>query len=68
MKIMFDDLTYEAQVMLLSEAGVSSPKEMKWDIFPVLQRPYFDRLVIFDQKVNKNFDFSEKNNIFIWLD
>lgn len=36
MKIMFDDLTYEAQVMLLSEAGVSSPKEMKWAIFPVL--------------------------------
>ncbi len=35
MKIMFEDLTYEAQVRLLSEVGVSSPKEMKWDIFPV---------------------------------
>jgi hypothetical protein len=36
MKIMFDDLTYEAQVMLLSDAGVSSPTEIKWDIFPLL--------------------------------
>ena len=35
MKIMFDDLTYEAQVRLLSEVGVSSPKEMRWDIFSV---------------------------------
>jgi hypothetical protein len=34
-KIMFEDLTYEAQVRLLSEAGVSSPKEMKWHILPV---------------------------------
>jgi len=34
-KIMFEDLTYEAQVRLLNEADVSSPKEMKWHIFPV---------------------------------
>jgi hypothetical protein len=34
-KIMFEDLTYEAKVGLLSEAGVSSPKEMKWHILPV---------------------------------
>lgn len=35
MKIMFEDLTYEAQLMLLNEADVSSPKEMKWHILPV---------------------------------
>jgi len=34
-KIMFEDLTYEAQVRLLNEADVSSPKEMKWHILPV---------------------------------
>ena len=35
MKIMFEDLTYEAQVRLLDEAGVSSPVEMKWHIVPI---------------------------------
>ena len=35
MKIMFDDLTYEAQMRLLAEAGVESPREMGWDIRPV---------------------------------
>jgi hypothetical protein len=32
---MFDDLTYEAQMRLLAEAGVESPREMGWDIRPV---------------------------------
>jgi hypothetical protein len=35
MKIMYEDLTYEAQVRLLDEAGVSSPAEMKWHIVPI---------------------------------
>ena len=35
MKIMFDDLTYEAQVRLLDEAGVSSPVEMRWHVLPI---------------------------------
>ena len=35
MKIMFEDLTYEAQVRLLDEAGISSPVEMNWHIQPV---------------------------------
>ena len=35
MKIMFDDFTYEAQMRLLTEAGVESPREMGWDIRPV---------------------------------
>jgi len=35
MKIMFKDLTYEAQIRLLAEAGVESPREMGWDIRPV---------------------------------
>jgi hypothetical protein len=35
MKIMFEDLTYEAQTRLLAEAGVESPKDMGWDVTPV---------------------------------
>ena len=35
MKIMFEDLTYEAQVRLLDEVGVSSPTEMRWHIVPI---------------------------------
>jgi hypothetical protein len=35
MKIMFEDLTYEAQVKLLDEVGISSPAEMKWHTEPV---------------------------------
>ena len=35
MKIMFDDLTYEAQIRLLAEAGVESPRQMGWEIRPV---------------------------------
>jgi hypothetical protein len=32
---MFEDLTYEAQMRLLAEAGVESPNEIGWDINPV---------------------------------
>jgi len=35
MKIMFEDLTYEAQRRLLAEARVESPNDMGWDILPV---------------------------------
>ena len=35
MRIMFEDLTYEAQVRLLDEVGISSPAEMRWHIIPV---------------------------------
>ena len=35
MEIMFDDLTPEAQVRLLNEAGVSSPEDMHRDAIPV---------------------------------
>lgn len=35
MKIMFDDLTKEAQIRLLEEVGVDDPEEMGWDIKPV---------------------------------
>lgn len=37
MKIMFDDLTDEAQARLLRMAGVSSPEEMNWDAIPVAE-------------------------------
>jgi len=32
---MFDDLTYEARMRLLDEAGVESPNERGWNIMPV---------------------------------
>jgi len=35
MKVMFEDLTYEAQMRLLAEAGVESASEMGWNIRPV---------------------------------
>ena len=35
MKIMFEDLTYEAQVRLMDEAGISTPVEMRWHILPI---------------------------------
>ena len=35
MKIMFDDLTKDAQMRLLDEVGVDDPEEMGWDIKPV---------------------------------
>jgi len=35
MKIMFDDLTKEAQIRLLEEVGVDDPEDMGWDIKPV---------------------------------
>lgn len=35
MEIYFTDLTEDAQQELLELAGVSSPKEMNWDVLPV---------------------------------
>ena len=35
MKIMFEDLKFEAQMQLLSEAGVESPSEKGWHVMPV---------------------------------
>ncbi|MHC4355891.1 MAG: hypothetical protein ACYS0H_24585 [Planctomycetota bacterium] len=35
MRIMFEDLTYEAQVRLMDEVGISSPAEMKWHTVPI---------------------------------
>ncbi|MHC4192587.1 MAG: hypothetical protein ACYSP9_00245 [Planctomycetota bacterium] len=35
MKITFEDLTFEAQMRLLAEAGVESPREMGWHVTPV---------------------------------
>jgi hypothetical protein len=35
MKIMFEDLTFEAQMRLLAEAGVELPREMGWHVAPV---------------------------------
>lgn len=35
MRIMFDDLTKEAQVRLLGEVGVDDPEDMGWDIKPI---------------------------------
>jgi len=35
MKIMFEDLTYEAQMRLLDKAGVELPNEMGWNIMSV---------------------------------
>jgi len=43
MKIMFNDLTSEAQKRLLSEAGVSSPEEMNWDAIPVAVVEFEDK-------------------------
>ncbi|MHC4159440.1 MAG: hypothetical protein ACYSSO_10225 [Planctomycetota bacterium] len=35
MRIMFEDLTFEAQKRLLAEVGIESPSEIGWDILPV---------------------------------
>jgi len=35
MKIMYEDLKFEAQMQLLDEAGVESPYERNWHIIPV---------------------------------
>lgn len=35
MRIMFEDLTYEAQVRLMDEVGISSPAEMGWYTVPI---------------------------------
>jgi hypothetical protein len=35
MRIMFEDLTFEAQMRLLAEAGVDTPGEMGWHISPL---------------------------------
>ena len=41
MDLYFKDLTPEAQVTLLREAGIKSPKEMNWDVLPITEL-YFD--------------------------
>lgn len=37
MDLYFKDLTPEAQAALLKEAGITSPKEMNWDVFPITE-------------------------------
>lgn len=34
-ELYFTDLTEEAQQELLEKAGVKSPEEMNWDVFPI---------------------------------
>ncbi len=34
-EIYFDDLKEEAQRALLEAYGISDPKEMNWDVFPI---------------------------------
>lgn len=37
MNLYFKDLTPEAQAVLLKEAGIKSPQEMNWDVFPITE-------------------------------
>lgn len=34
-EIYFSDLNESAQKRLLEEVGISDPKEMNWDVFPI---------------------------------
>lgn len=34
-ELYFTDLTEEAQKELLEKAGVESPEDMNWDVFPI---------------------------------
>ena len=34
-ELYFTDLTEKAQQKLLEKAGVKSPEEMNWDVFPI---------------------------------
>lgn len=34
-EIRFEDLTEDAQERILEAFGISSPKEMNWDVFPI---------------------------------
>lgn len=34
-EIYFDDLKEDVQKQILEQAGISSPDEMNWDIFPI---------------------------------
>jgi len=49
MKIMFEDLTYEAQVRLLDEAGISSPVEMRWHILPIAVVDFKKKLPVIEE-------------------
>ena len=49
MRIMFEDLTYEAQVRLLDEVGISSPVEMRWHILPVVVVDFSSKLPLLDE-------------------
>ncbi len=37
MEIYFSDLTEDAQKRLLEIFGISSPKEMNWDVIPIFE-------------------------------
>ena len=55
MKIMFEDLTYEARVRLLDEVGISSPVEMSWHILPIAVVEFKKKLpVIGDDNVSQD--------------
>lgn len=41
-EIFFSDLNEEAQKELLEDTGISDPKEMNWDIFPLTSYEFFD--------------------------
>ena len=55
MKIMFDDLTKEAQMRLLGEVGVDDPEEMGWDVKPVA-------VVIFEEDDHWNYDDDDEDD------
>lgn len=41
-EIYFSDLKEEAQKELLKAIGVTDPKQMNWDVFPIAECPLFD--------------------------
>ena len=56
MKIMFEDLKFEAQMQLLNEAGVESPSEKGWHVMPVA-------VVNFEQEVRNRREDNVDNDL-----
>ena len=55
MRIMFDDLSEDAQRRLLAEAGIKSPEEVGWDVEPI---------AIVDFEEDKNTVYDPMDNLF----
>ena len=62
MKIMFDDLTKDAQRRLLDEVGVDDPEEMGWDVKPVAMVSFDDD--IDDEDDEGHWDYDDEDEDF----